>query len=97
MSGFPRINYFFEILWCKAKTEGLVRYPLTRRPTNGSVAVTAQCADNAHITSSSLDVLCTSSGNWTGPIPECECDIGYQAVSVYERQICQGVGAIVMC
>ena len=45
---------------CESKSEGLVRYPTTLAPTNGSVTVTAQCADNAHITNStSLIVACT--------------------------------------
>ena len=69
---------------------GLVRYPTTLSPISGSVAVTTLCADNAHRTSSSLNVSCTSSGNWSGTIPQCQCDTGYHAVTVGGRQICQG-------
>ena len=73
---------------CEAKSEGLVRYPTTLAPVNGSVNVTTQCADNAHIRSgSNLNVMCVSNGNWSGLIPQCECDSGYHAVG----QICQGL------
>ena len=75
---------------CKATNQGLVRYPTTLAPVNGSVTVTTQCADNAHSTSASLNVSCTSSGNWSGTTPQCQCDTGYCAVTVSGRQICQG-------
>ena len=74
---------------CEAKSEGLVRYPLTMAPISGSVTVTAQCADNAHMTSSSLSVMCTSDGSWS-EVPQCHCDTGYHAVAVSGRQLCQG-------
>ena len=74
---------------CNSKSVGLVRYPTTLAPASGSVTVTTQCADNAHIRSgSSPSVRCTSTGSWSGT-PVCECDAGYRAVSVSERQICQ--------
>ena len=82
-------NYII-ILACPAKSEGLVRYPTTLSPVSGSVSVTTQCADNAHRTSSSLSVSCTSSGSWSGTTPQCQCDIGYSAVTVGGRQICKG-------
>ena len=70
-----------------AMSEGLVRYPTTLAPVNGSVTVTTQCADNAHIGyNSSLNVTCASNGSWSGLIPQCECNTGYYAVG----QICQG-------
>ena len=76
---------------CEARTEGLVRYPTTLAPTTGSVTVTAQCADNAIISRGfSLSCTCTSSGDWAGPTPQCECDTGYHAVSVNGKQICKG-------
>ena len=75
---------------CASKTVGLVRYPTALAPVSGSVNVTTQCADNAHRTSSSLNVSCTSSGNWSGTTPQCQCDTGYRAVTVSGRQICQG-------
>ena len=41
-------------------TVGLVHYPTILAPVSGSVDVTTQCADNAHRTSSSMSVICTS-------------------------------------
>ncbi|CAI8021101.1 hypothetical protein GBAR_LOCUS12555, partial [Geodia barretti] len=75
---------------CPARNIGLVRYPTTLAPASGSVAVTTQCADNAHVrTGFSLSVRCTSSGSWSGTTPQCECDTGYRAITVSGRQICQ--------
>ena len=55
------------------------------------MTVTTQCADNAHIRSgSSLNVTCDSNGNWSGLIPQCECDVGHHITTVDGRQICQG-------
>ena len=71
---------------CSERSVGLVRYPTTLAPASGSVPVTTQCADNAHVRSGS--VRCTSSGSWSGTLV-CECDAGYRAVSVSGRQICQ--------
>ena len=67
---------------CVAKSEGLVRYPTTLAPVSGSVTVTTQCADNAHGVSSSPSVLCTSSGSWSGAIPQCQCNTGYHSRTV---------------
>ena len=67
---------------------GLVRYPTTLAPASGTQSVTTQCADNAHRTSSSLSVTCSSSGIWGGQTPQCQCDSGYQTATVNERQIC---------
>ena len=74
---------------CASKTVGLVHYPTIIAPASGSVTVITQCADNAHRISSSMSVICTSSGSWSGTTPHCECDIGYHAVTVDGRQICQ--------
>ena len=71
---------------------GLVYYQTTIAPVNGSMFVTARCADNAHKTSSSLSVNCTSSGSWSGTTPECQCDTGYHAVTTSGRQICETEG-----
>ena len=87
------ISFFVASPNCHAKTVGLVRYPTTLAPASGSVTVTTQCADNAHRTSSSLSVSCTSSGNWSGTTPQCQCDTGYSAVAVNGRQICQTQGS----
>ena len=65
---------------CEARSVGLVHYPTTLAPASGSVTVTTQCADNAHLTNSCPNVECTSIGVWSGEIPQCECDVGYQAV-----------------
>ena len=71
---------------------GLVYYPTTIAPVNRSASVTTRCADNAHKTSSSLSISCTSSGSWSGSTPQCQCDTGYHAVIVSGRQICQTEG-----
>ena len=75
---------------CPAKIEGLVHYPTTLAPVSGSsVTVTTECANNAHRTSPTLSVRCTSSGTWSGTTPNCECDAGYRAATVIGKQICQ--------
>ena len=81
---------------CESKSEGLVRYPTTLAPTNGSVTVTAQCADNAHITNStSLIVACASEGIWSSETPHCQCDKGYTLVIVSEENHkCEGKGVM---
>ena len=97
----PNLNFLYPpllflsanaVTLCLAKREGLVHYPTTLAPVSGSMSVTAKCADNAHRTSSSLSVTCTSSGNWSGAgaVLQCECDTGYYAVTESEReQTCQ--------
>ena len=51
----------------------------------------AWCADNAHADSStSLSVRCTSSGTWSGPIPQCDCDNGYRKEEDIDRELCKG-------
>ena len=82
--------YYYSVPVCEAKTEGLVRYPTTLAPASGTQSVTTQCADNAHRTSSSLSVTCSSSGIWGGQTPQCQCDSGYQTATVNGRQICHG-------
>ena len=70
---------------------GLLRYPTTIAPISGAVTVTTQCADNAHMSNStSLNVTCTSSGSWSGQIPQCQCDEGHHKVDVSGTQMCQG-------
>ena len=76
--------------FCPARIVGLVRYNATLAPASGSVTVTTQCADNARRTSSSLTVVCSSSGTWSGN-PRCQCNSGYQTATVGGRQICQGI------
>ena len=76
---------------CRAKTEGLVRYPTTLAPGTGSVEVLAQCADNAHTTSSSLTVTCIAGGAWSMLIPQCQCNEGYNENIVSGRSICEGI------
>ena len=76
--------------FCEAQSVGLVRYPATLAPNSGSTTVFAQCADNARrVGSSSLSVTCSSTGSWSGS-PQCQCNDGYAAVTVNNRQICQG-------
>ena len=71
----------------------LVRYPTTLAPVSGSVTVTTQCADNAHIfNSTSLNVTCTSSGSWSGETPQCQCDKGYHSIKANGTHTCEGEG-----
>jgi hypothetical protein len=76
---------------CEAVSEGLVRYPNWIAPLIGSETVSTQCADNAHRTSTGLNVTCTSDGIWSGPIPVCECDDGHHVSTADDgRDICRG-------
>ena len=77
---------------------GLVHYPTTRAPVSGSVTVTTQCADNAHIIdTASHNVTCESDGSWSGQIPQCECDFKYNEVIVNGRHICHGEITQLIC
>ena len=77
---------------CEGTSVGLVRYPSTLAPVSNVIAVSAECVENAHRTSSSLNVLCTYEGYWQGETPECECDSGHQEVVNDEGlTICQGL------
>ena len=68
---------------CEGKTVGLVHYPTTLSPVSGSVSVTTQCADNAHISNSTCpNVTCTSNCSWSGETPQCQCDEGYQSINI---------------
>ena len=77
---------------CKAKSEGLVRYPNWIAPVTGFDVVATQCADNAHLASPSLNVTCTSDGNWSaGLVPHCDCDDGHHmSTSEDGTDVCQG-------
>ena len=68
----------------------LVRYPTLLAPVSGSVTIAAQCAANAHKTSSSLSVSCSSTGSWSGS-PQCQCNSGYQKTTIDGRQVCLGL------
>ena len=62
-----------HITFCvRERKEGLVRYPTTLAPMNGSVTVIAHCADNAHSTGG-MNITCTSDGSWSGTSPVCQC------------------------
>ena len=74
---------------CPAQSVGLVRYPATQAPASGSIAVTAQCADNARRVSSSLSVICRSDSSWSGS-PRCQCNSGYEEATIEGRQVCLG-------
>ena len=83
---------------CEARVIDLVRYPTTTAPASGSVIVTTQCADNAHIRNgSSVNVVCLSNGSWSGQIPQCECDLKYYEDMVNGRQICLGEMTQLIC
>ena len=76
--------------FCEVQSVGLVRYPATLAPNSGSTTVFSQCADNARrVSGSSLSVTCSSTGSWSGN-PRCQCNDGYVAVTVNNREICQG-------
>ena len=86
-----KLLFYTAIPSCSAKIEGLVHYPTTIAPNSGSRIVVTQCADNAHIRSgSSLNTMCVSNGNWSGLIPQCECDDGYWPTMVHDKLICKG-------
>ena len=72
---------------CEAKSEGLVRYPNILPSLTGS-SVTLKCADNAHRVSASLVTECTFGGEWGTESTVCECDAGYQPVTVNGEQSC---------
>ena len=71
------------------ETRGLVRYPTTLAPVRESIQVATQCADNAHKTSLSLNVLCNSDGSWSSAAPTCQCNEGYNTITGTE--ICEGL------
>ena len=75
---------------CPAKNEGLVQYPTTLAPVNGSKTVTIYCAENAHTISSTMDVQCANDGSWSDFIPVCECDVGYHKATFNHRLGCVG-------
>ena len=85
-------KYIAQPTVCEGKSVDLVRYPTTLAPlTFIPVTVTALCAENAHRAScSSLSVFCTQSGDWTGSVPQCQCDDGFHLVTLGDRkQMCQ--------
>ena len=89
--GLLLLFYYVECAVCVAQTVGLVHYPPTSAPFNGSVTVTVECSENAHIiNSTSLNVTCTSNGSWSGETPQCQCHEGYYTVNVSGTQRCQG-------
>ena len=61
---------------CHSKKVGLVYYPDTPAPSTGTCPTVAQCAENAHPTSS-LGLTCDFAGHWGDENPQCECDAGY--------------------
>ena len=78
---------------CPARSVGLVRYPATLAPVDGTDDVITQCTENAHITSSAQTVTCNDNGDWTVPTraPVCECDTGYESATNADGvEICQG-------
>ena len=75
---------------CPARSVGLVRYPATLAPVDGTDDVITHCTENAHETGASMTVTCTDSGAWSGLTPECECDAGYESATVNGVEICQG-------
>ena len=81
---------------CKAKNEGLVYFPTVSAPVSGSVTVTTECADNAHVSpGSSLSVRCNSNGSWSGVTPQCHCDDGHFVTTGDDgRDTCQGTCTI---
>ena len=76
---------------CERMSNCLVRYPATLAPVSNVVVLTAECADNAHRTSSSLSLTCSHNGQWSSDSPQCECDSGYQEVYINGRSVCKGL------
>ena len=77
---------------CEAKSEGLARYPNWLADYVEPVTVATRCADNAHVRAGySLNVTCTSSGNWSGAVPQCDCGSGHHVTTTDDgTEICQG-------
>lgn len=61
---------------CDARQVGLVSFPATASPTEGSRSLSAQCVANAEPVSS-MRVQCRSDGIWVGT-PQCRCKAGYK-------------------
>ena len=64
---------------------GLVHYPSTVAPHQGTVTVTTECVENAVPTSQSLSVTCDSSGVWGSENPQCACVHG-----MIDENTCEG-------
>ena len=58
----------------------LLRRPTTPAPVSGSVAVTPNCAENAHLSTGAHDgLMCSSDGTWLEISQiNCECNKGYK-------------------
>ena len=58
----------------------LLRRPTTPTPVSGSVAVTPNCAENAHFSTGAHDgLVCSSDGTWLEISQiNCECNKGYK-------------------
>ena len=70
-----------------------MHYPTTLAP-RFELTVSAECADNAALaTDSSLSVICTSSGGWSGITPQCQCNTGYHETGDATQRICEGLHA----
>ena len=62
---------------CQSLQSGLVLYPDTPAPVNGSENITISCVPNAVI-SHSTQVTCHSNGTWGPENPVCQCRLGYE-------------------
>ena len=62
---------------CQLFQDGLVLYPDTPAPVNGSENVTISCVPNA-VVSGSAQVTCHSNGTWGPENPVCQCQPGYE-------------------
>ena len=71
---------------------GLVHYPSTDAPEQGSVTVTTECVENAVPTSQSLSVTCNSSGVWGSENPQCEC-----MYAELDANTCEGNSYLAIC
>jgi hypothetical protein len=58
---------------------GLIRYPATQAPVNGTVSAMPYCAENSNHSKGSIPdrLVCTAEGEWMNDGTECECDMGY--------------------
>lgn len=76
---------------CPEQTVGLVQYPATPSPEDGSITVMAECVANAVVLSHNLSVTCNSVGDWGNENPQCKC-----VESQIDENTCSGMDIIMV-
>ena len=74
---------------------GLIRYPATQAPVNGTVSAMPYCAENSNHSKGSIPdrLVCTAEGEWMNDGTECECDMGYSR----KGDKCEGIWQLIIC